>query len=121
MQQCDSLICKHAIRSPAIGHDLLVLGKISGSIFFSRTHIEQDDIALDQALEQFRRTYWLQYVPIVQVGIDYTINLCYASFSYVPHGLPEGEHMLVSQMIVDVNTFAAHLDKLGSAQYLQML
>src|SRR6266702_4193322 len=63
----------------------------------------------------------LQYAPIVQISVYNAINLCHASFSYLPHGLPQGEHTLVSQMVVDVNTFAAHLDKLGGTQYLQML
>jgi hypothetical protein len=63
-QKRDSLICKDAIGTTAIGHNLLVLrelreaslqisyrngkstGKMSGRIFFNGSHIKQDDITL---------------------------------------------------------------------------
>src|SRR5215470_12948349 len=90
-------------------------------VFLYGTHIQQDDIPLDQALAQLHSTDWLQLGPLVQVGLDNAIDLRDAGLPYLAHGLPQAEHALVRQTVVDVDPLAAHLDELSGTQYLQML
>src|SRR6266571_6463356 len=94
---------------------------MSGSIFLSGTHIEENHSAIDQALDQFRRADRLQESPVMQVGLNDAINLRNAALSHLPYRLPHGKYLLIRQAIVEVDSLAARLDQLGGAQHLQML
>src|SRR5712692_8400289 len=136
MQHGNRLIRKHTIGTATVGDNLLVLrklwetglqvghwnrdgiGKMRSLVLLYGTHIQQDDIPLDQALAQLRSTDRLQQGPLVQVGLDNAINLRNAGLPYLPHGLPQAEHALVRQAIVDVDPLAAHVDELSGSQHL---
>src|SRR5260370_6651527 len=107
LQQGNRFIGKHTIGTATISYNLLVLrklwetslqfghrnrdgiGKMRSLVFLYGTHIQQDDIPLDQALAQLHNTDGLQQGPLVQVGLDNAVNLRHAGLPYLPHGLPQ--------------------------------
>src|SRR5713226_8223504 len=135
-QQGNRLIGKHTIGTATVGDNLLVLrklweaslqvghrnrdgvGKMRSLVFLYGTHVQQDDIPLDQALAQLQSTDRLQQGSLVQVALDNAIDLSNASLPYIAHGLPQAEHALVRQAIVDVDALAAHVDQLSGSQHL---